>query len=67
MNKGCIVLLLACLCVLAAPTAVLGEQEEAPRGKYYTLVDDNNNIVLKLPSKSILEMNTSAVIIPAIR
>jgi len=45
MNKGCIVLLLACLCVLAAPVAVLGEQEEAPRGKYYTLVDDNNNIV----------------------
>ncbi|MFY9120537.1 MAG: stage II sporulation protein P, partial [Syntrophomonadaceae bacterium] len=45
MNKGCIVLLLACLCILATPTAVLGEQEEAPRGKYYTLVDDNNNIV----------------------
>lgn len=45
MNKGCIILLIVCLCLLSTPAAVLGEQEEAPRGKYYTLVDDNNNIV----------------------
>lgn len=45
MNKRYGAILIVLLCVLCMPEAVLGEQEEAPRGKYYTLVDENNNIV----------------------
>ncbi|HQA50646.1 MAG: stage II sporulation protein P [Syntrophomonadaceae bacterium] len=45
MNKWYVAILIALLGVLCVPSAVLGQQEEAPRGKYYTLVDENNNIV----------------------
>lgn len=45
MNKRSAAIIIALLCVLCMPGAVLGAQEEAPRGKYYTLVDENNNIV----------------------
>lgn len=45
MNKYLAVLLISLVLLLSVPTLALGEQEEAPRGKYYTLVDDNNNIV----------------------
>ena len=48
MNKNAAVLVIFLLiCLLAVPSPALGEQEEAPRGKYYTLVDDNNNIILQ--------------------
>lgn len=45
MNKWYVAILITLLGVLCVPSAVLGQQEEAPRGKYYTLVDENNNIV----------------------
>jgi len=52
MNKNAAVLVIFLLiCLLAVPSPALGEQEEAPRGKYYTLVDDNNNIILQTAIK----------------
>ncbi|HQA08096.1 MAG TPA: stage II sporulation protein P [Syntrophomonadaceae bacterium] len=51
MNKKLVILIISLLCLLAVPPVALGEQEEAPRGKYYTLVDDNNNIILQTAIK----------------
>jgi len=51
MNKKIAILVISLLCLLAVPPAAQGEQEEAPRGKYYTLVDDNNNIILQTAIK----------------
>lgn len=51
MNKKLLAVLLISLWMLNVPAVALGEQEDAPRGKYYTLVDENNNVLHQTGTK----------------
>lgn len=51
MSKKLVVITLALLMLLSLPGIAMAQHEEAPRGKYYTLVDENNNVIHQTATK----------------
>lgn len=45
MSKPMAAWLLSLMLLFSIPAVAAAEHEEAPRGKYYTLVDENNNVI----------------------